>query len=181
MYVIAENIKGFNSNFAAKLWLHEVGVHHGLNILFNETQKQETLQKIADFAGRDNMLAFIEKETNNKGLTGYENLGDTELAEEYLAYLSKKMDDPSKVTAKERSVWAKIVEWIRSKVKNFLGHNISNKDVMDIVKSAVQANYTDSYITGITSDGVRFQIAGESGGGQLRQSRTQAKTIGYSS
>ena len=81
---------------------------------------------------------------------GYENLGDTELAEEYLAYLSKKMDDPSKVTAKERSVWAKIVEWIRSKVKNFLGHNISNKDVMDIVKSAVQANYTDSSIQGIT-------------------------------
>ncbi|MDY0386673.1 MAG: LPD38 domain-containing protein [Methanolobus sp.] len=167
MYVIAENIKGFNSNFAAKLWLHEVGVHHGLNILFNETQKQETLQKIADFAGRDNMLAFIKKETNNKGLTGYENLGDTELAEEYLAYLSKKMDDPSKVTAKERSVWAKIVEWIRSKVKNFLGHNISNKDVMDIVKSAVQANYTDSSITGITSDGVRFQIAGESGAANL--------------
>jgi hypothetical protein len=178
MYVIAENIKGFNSNFAAKLWLHEVGVHHGLNILFNETQKQETLQKIADFAGRDNMLAFIKKETNNKGLTGYENLGDTELAEEYLAYLSKKMDDPSKVTAKERSVWAKIVEWIRSKVKNFLGHNISNKDVMDIVKSAVQANYTDSSITGITSDGVRFQIAGESGAANLDKAERKQKQLG---
>ena len=38
----------------------------GYPIQLKKAQKQETLQKIADFAGRDNMLALAEKDKANK-------------------------------------------------------------------------------------------------------------------
>ena len=164
--------ENFDANDIATIWLHEVGVHFGItNIFDNPAERKQLLEKIVKDIGREKVFEAIRLETGMPdGHTGYEKATDEQLGNEYLAFLSRKIANKESVTAQERSVWRKILDWITQKVKKLLGFKITEKDVIDIIRTSIKSNFikpdpkngfmqTDLFaepIHSVTPEGKRF-------------------------
>ncbi|MFH1555089.1 MAG: hypothetical protein ABII76_09540, partial [Pseudomonadota bacterium] len=88
-YFLLHNIAG--PARALEVWFHEVGWHHGLNILFpNDAELRDLLGLVAD-------------------TLGLEGANRARLAEEHLARIAEKATK----TVAERTLWERFKEWVR--------------------------------------------------------------------
>lgn len=157
-------------------WLHEVGQHHGLRLLFPEQAVFDKVMKsvFESVGGREGVKKLMDEIDilygNKVGDTYrfYENEDDLTLGEEYLAFLSQKIQDNISLSPKEKSVWQKLfdafMEFI-TKVLNLDPKEVkfTDKDLADIVQQSVDkvVGYEKNNISRVnTETGAQTDLSG---------------------
>lgn len=114
--------------------MHEYGLHLGLRKMMGElfgptarTEMDRLCRSVTDSVGRDKVLAALP--------STYAGFDDTALGQEYLAKLAEKLDAGT-LTAEEKTVWDRLVEFIKSVLKKARG-TLTDTDIDQIVRMAV--------------------------------------------
>jgi hypothetical protein len=135
VYIISDNT---TRDEAISTWIHEVGVHEGLTRLIpNKADREHLLYRIYKTVGEKGFREIMPSDAVYKQ---YKNLPGHRKGDEYLAYLSQKMDRGMLLTPVEQSRWKKILNWIRIAIDRVLGVNakVSEGTIRDIVRASVQ-------------------------------------------
>jgi hypothetical protein len=131
-YFITGNIK--NAAEAFKTWVHEVGVHKGLENIIPRHLLNPMFEKIYDDLGANEIQRNIPE--------SYHDKDKSVQAEEYLAYLGEKIINEKELSQKEKGIWTKIVEAVKNILnKLFTGVKFTQTDAENIVRAAVQSVY----------------------------------------
>jgi hypothetical protein len=135
VYIVTDNTL---TTEAVSTWIHEVGVHEGIiSLIPNKTDRQRLLERIYDSVGEEGVRNVIG---NDMVYGMYEKLSKADRGEEYLAYLSHKMDGNELLTPQEQGIWQKIKNWIKTLLDRIYGNDIklSDTQIRDIVRASVQ-------------------------------------------
>jgi hypothetical protein len=167
-YIVAENCTDQDEVIAT--WVHEVGVHSGLRSLITDTLVFERLMKsvwvnanrIAMSGNKEykDIIKFINSAYNQNGPDNSE----VRKGEEFLAFLGEKIIRKEDLTPAERSIWQDFVSKVRdilSGIFGFTGSKLSERDIADIIKTAVQSTFTDPTTDKTGRDAEDFSFAGE--------------------
>lgn len=149
IWMVKDQLK--NPAMAQEKFIHEQA-HWAIKEIYKDSYA-ELMQSITDQVGRENILKTLPE--------FYKSLSDIKIADEYLARIAEKMYRKGQLTAKEKSVWQRFIEWLR----DVLG---IEKDV-DVEKIVLEVR--DYLFGGLSEKEKTFARHGQ--GGQVE--RTQEK------
>ena len=124
--------------FAAGIWLHEQGVHHGLELL-SEQDRSAAIGMVLSEVTKDDMKAFLDPD--------YHKLSLTDMAEEYLAAVGELARTPEgrkELGAKKASMVRRVWRWI---VARLLGEHPDLARLRRVPKNV--QHLTDALIRGV--------------------------------
>lgn len=144
-YINLDNVSSVAD--ARKYWVHEAGIHGGLERLFKSgADYAAAMSGVMDAVGEENILKAIDEAGGSADY--YKNKPRHMMAEEYLAFLSSKvaadpnLDARKALTGTELTVWQKFVKAINDAITNFFG-------------AAAPVNMTEADINNLIIDSVR--------------------------
>ncbi|MGE4424761.1 MAG: hypothetical protein AB7D39_20855 [Pseudodesulfovibrio sp.] len=119
---------------AARTWLHEQSLHHGLRALIpDDTRRANVLFSVADHYGDEGLSDIAE-------LYGLDlsNANDRLVAaEEKLAQLAERiLTNDATLTTEERALWEKVLDAVRAWLRERLPVDISDHEVADLIRAA---------------------------------------------
>jgi hypothetical protein len=140
IYFIAPNIP---KNQVLAKWVHEQGIHRGLEVLIPKKQDRDTLlKKVFNSVGIDKIKNSIPKVYGVKFDAG--KLSEEGIAEEYLAFLAEKIIKEEDLTPEEKSVWKKIKEWIDKIIRKTYGNaKLTDKEIAEVIRASVKSIYAE--------------------------------------
>ncbi|HOR26861.1 MAG TPA: strawberry notch C-terminal domain-containing protein [Candidatus Sumerlaeota bacterium] len=129
--------------YALAKWMHEAGIHYGLEGLLGAEGKAAFLQQVVRTVG----LYRIRRDLPQ----GYEGLDKLGQAEEYLARLSERIAQGEPLPG-EAGIWRRLADWLRTQLRRITG---------------IPIRLSEGEIARVVRDAVRFAQTGERGAGSL--------------
>lgn len=138
-----------------KTWIHESVGHYGLTSLFGSEAKFKefiaNVKKIIPQSELENVAFYNDLDLSKPAHA-------QEAVEEYIAKLSEKMQLKKDFSGMERSVWQKIKDAITTFfVKHGIKKNITDKDVMALLRQAGDRLYTKHQMNRFGFDGLTLE------------------------
>lgn len=96
-------------------WLHEQVVHVGLRQALGEGRLEAVLDEVAGLVGAEGLRAALPE--------AYHGQAERVQAEEYLARLAERVLDRESLSEAERTVWQRVLDWLRQVVGEVLGRD----------------------------------------------------------
>lgn len=155
---------------AIAVWVHETGWHHGVRNLVPETELDALFEKIYDsvvsLSKTDGKLRDIvtHVETNYKGTT------KATRGNEMAAKLAEKITNDEDLSPVERSLWNQVKDWVRQMLRKWLNFNsglLTEKQLAQLIKSAVQSNFQGPEDGRRRKGKPEFAFLGETGAANL--------------
>jgi hypothetical protein len=121
---------------AVAKWAHEYGLHYGLRGMLEELHGpggrlafKRLMRDVFAAVGREGILEAVGE--------SYANAPNDVLAEEYLAHLAERLDKNSKLTASERTVWKRVLDFFRNALRRTLG-KLTDRDIERVVLNSLR-------------------------------------------
>ncbi len=155
---------------AVAKWIHEVGIHSGINNILPPKEKAELMTKVyesaLELAKTDNKYAEI---IDHIELT-YKSADTETKGEEVLAYLAEKIVNEKDLQPADRTLWEKVVSLFHDTLTKVFGRGgdlLTNQEIENIIHASVQSNFKQDEHADSKTRGSR----------KIRQ-RTQSNTTG---
>ena len=135
VYFVVDEIP--NTHEAAKIWMHEIGVHAGLRKLFNgRANYREQMRDVYDSVRHTEQMKKIRAE--------YPDYDQIALADEYLAYLGETFlsgqDAFSALDKVEATTWNRFANWFRSVARTIIPNlSLSDTEIAGIIVDSYRA------------------------------------------
>ncbi len=156
---------------AVAKWIHEVGIHSGINNLLSKEQKAELMTKVynsaLELAKTDATYAKLVEHIENN----YKGADAAVKGEEVLAYLAEKVVSEKDLRPVDKTMWQKVVELFRESLNKVFGNGsnlLTDKEITQIIHASVQSNFISN----------EYADSNEKRRGNLRQEKQDNTTRG---
>lgn len=165
-------IKLNNREDAVATWLHEMGIHAGLENILPKGEFNRIMEEVYDFirseAEKNPQYQSILDNVENNPL--YSNASKATKGEELLAYLGETRGE--KATYADRSLWRKVMDYIRKALAKIFGVRslpMTHETIQNLIDASIQSNFqrTGRPGEGVEGRSIRDAIAGITGAARL--------------